>query len=257
MKNPLVLIASIMFLTGMPLFCLEGKSADRIFAEANTAFLGRADHAKALESLEAYRGIYKNNPDNFDAAWRLSMACYFVAFNALKDNEAKKRLFAEGRDAGLEAVERSPGSAEAHFWTAVNMALYGQTAGIFKMLFTLNTVRSHLQKSLEIDPNYAYGGAFRILGKIDESLPGILGGNKSLARVNYEKAIASAPGEPLNYYFLAKLVLDEYKDKALALEIAYKGLSISSIETYRVESLDALRELGNLVKTCSAKREKP
>lgn len=225
------------------------------FAKADKAFLKRADRNSAFQALSLYKKIYNASPNDPEAAWRLSMACYFVGFNLLGDQNERKKIYAQGRDAGLAAVRISTGSAEAHFWTAVNMALYGQTVGVIKMLFTLNTVREHLRMSSEINPKYAYGGAYRILGKIDETLPPLLGGNKDMARQYYEKAIENAPDEPTNYFFLAKLLFNEYNNKNTALEFANKGLSIRNLEPFRFESFESQGELKKFLKICSEKKD--
>src|SRR5205807_8794803 len=98
------------------------------------------------------------------------------------DEDEKKNLFAEGREAGLAAIEIDPKCGACHFWTAINMAPYGEAAGVFKMIFTLGSVNDHLKQAAEADPAYAYGGAYRVLGRIQEKLPGILGGSNSRAK---------------------------------------------------------------------------
>jgi tetratricopeptide (TPR) repeat protein len=175
------------------------------------------------------------------------MACYFAGFNIAADRATKKLLYAEGRDAGLYAVAHSTGSAAAHFWTAINMALYVETVGVVKMLFTLGTVREHLRKSAALDPSYAYAGAFRILGKIDESLPGVLGGSRERAEAYYRKAILLVPDEPVNYLFLARLLVERYGRRDDALGIAQQGLVLPQPDETRYESLEGKAELQKYV----------
>lgn len=217
------------------------------FILADTAFRERGDDDRTQEALRLYRELHQNSPDDSDAAWRLSMACQFVGMRLTSDLDDKLRLFAEGREAGLAALRTNPQCAACHFWTAINMALYGDTAGIFKMFFSLKTIEEHLKASLEIDPAYAYAGAYRVLGVIQEKLPGILGGSSAQARVYYEKAIETVPDEPMNYVTLAKILNDTYHDKAAARETIRKGLSFPHPATERVESLGAYRELEALL----------
>jgi tetratricopeptide (TPR) repeat protein len=213
------------------------------FKTADACFLARGDREKAVEALKLYEQIYSSAPSRGDAAWRLSMASYFVGFNLTQDREEKKRLFAQGRDAGLASVKCSSSCVEAHFWTAVNMALYGQTVGVFKMIFTLGSVMQHLEEGIAIDPSYAFGGGQRVLGKIYESLPSILGGSRDKARSYYEKAIENGPDEPLNYLFLSKLLAKNFRDKKAAIAVAEKGLSLKCPEAYRTESIQAYGQL--------------
>ena len=255
-KNKLKYFILILGLISLPLRAFPAPDGlkERL-AMADAAFMERADSKRALEALALYREFHREDPGDPAISWRLSMACYHAGFELAKGNKEKKKMYAEGRDAGLAALARDPGSAEAHFWTAINMALYGQTVGVLKMLFTVNAVRSHLRATIERDPAYAYGGAYRVMGKIDESVPGIFGGSLKEARKNYEKAIALGPDEASNYFFLAKLYADRFHDPKTALEIAREGLALPPPAPFRMESLGALRELRTFVQQYAEKAE--
>src|SRR5262245_29534769 len=95
------------------------------FAAGDAAFTKRADPTQARAALAAYREAYTRAPDA-EAGWRLAMGCYFVGLRFIKDDDGRKTIFAEGRDAGLEAARQAPECAACHFWAAINMALYGQ-----------------------------------------------------------------------------------------------------------------------------------
>lgn len=226
----------------------EAKYENPRYLAGDFAFKQRANPSRARLSLKLYRDGLAKYPKDSSAAWRVSMACYFVGLRLTHDNDQKKALFKEGQAAGEAAIQLSKNCAPCHFWTAINMALYGETVGVFKMLFTLGGIREHLKKSIEADPYYAYGGAYRLLGLIDQKLPGILGGNNDDAKSYFEKAISHAPHEPLNYLFLAKLLKDAYDDEKGALKMAQKGLSVPEPTPDRLEARDALKNLQEFVK---------
>lgn len=213
------------------------------YAEADQAFRERANEDSARKALALYRSLYQAKPEDPEAAWKLSMACYFVGLRLTKAEDDQEKLFKEGREAGLISLKKSKDCAPCHFWTAINMALYGQTVGVVKMLFTLGDIREHLRESARIDSGYAYGGAYRLLGTIEEKLPGILGGSNDRAREYYEKAVEKSPDEPLNRLFLARLLADEFSDKAAAAKVAQAGLSETPLPAERVESIEARKEL--------------
>ena len=123
------------------------------------------------------------------------------------------------------------------------MALYGDRVGALKTLFSLGEIRAHLERVIAIDPSYASGGAYRLLGLISQKLPGILGGNSDEARRDFERAIRVAPDEPLNFLFLAKLLDDDLHDRVSAIETATKGLAVPTPAPNRLESREALRDL--------------
>ena len=97
------------------------------------------------------------------------MASYFVGLRLTDHDDGdngKEKIFYDAKEAALRAAAKAPQCARLHFWAAINMALYGQTVGIFKMFFTLGEVQIKSGKDDQIDPKYAYGGAYRVLGKI-------------------------------------------------------------------------------------------
>jgi hypothetical protein len=226
---------------------LLAKAPEARFEAADQAFRERKDSARALEALRLYREYYKATPDDPEAGWRLGFACYFVGIRLTKERSEKRKIYAEGRDAALHAAELDDKCAACHFWGAINMVLYGDATGVFKMFFSLGDVKKHLKASLAGDPAYAYGGAYRLLGQIDHYLPRILGGSKKRARGYYEQAISASPGEPLNYLFLSRLLEDAH-DRDGALAAARKGVDVPTPTPERLEALDAIEDLKKFLK---------
>ena len=134
------------------------------------------------------------------------------------------------------------------------MALYGQTVGPFKMFFSLGEVKDLLKKGVAIDPTYAYGGAYRLLGQIEEGLPGILGGSRDRAKENYELAIKTVPDEPLNYLFLANLLREDFDKPEEARAIVKKALALKVPSEDRIESHEAITALKELSQKLEEKR---
>jgi tetratricopeptide (TPR) repeat protein len=240
----LLLAAAFPALAANPFFA---QGQDR-FAAADQAFRERKDPARAMEALKLYRDFYRAAPNDPQAGWRVGIACYFVGIRLTTDKEERKKLYAEGRDAAVAAAKMDDGCAACHFWAAINTVLYGDAVGVFKMFFSLGGVKEQLKASIAHDPAYAYGGAYRLLGQIDQGLPRILGGSAKRARDYYGKAIAVAPDEPLNYLFMARLLDERLDDRVAALEAAKKGLEAPAPGPERLESVDALADLRAFVK---------
>lgn len=213
------------------------------FKVGDTAFLQRKDPAKARLAYEEFKKHFEATPKDPEAAWRYSMACYFIGIRVEKDPQAKQKLYETGRDAALAGIEVNRECAPCHFWAAINRALYGNSVGIIKMLFSLNSIQDHLKRSIAADPKYAYGGAYRTLGLINQKVPGIFGGSNKRARENFEKAIEVAPDEALNYLFMVRLLIDEYEDPKTAMEYAQKAVKIPTPTPDRLECIDAIEEL--------------
>lgn len=219
------------------------SSGEARFSAGDEAFRKRRDETQGREALKLFREYFAKNPTDSAAAWRVAMGCYFVGIRLTKDKDARKELYAEGRDAGFAGVKLDEKCAACHFWGAINMALYGDAVGPLKLLFQLGELKEHLNKVIELEPGYAFGGAYRLLGLIDQKLPGLFGGDNDRAREYFEKAIAIAPDEPLNYLFLARLLRDDLDKPTEAMELARRGLQVKPPGSDRLEALDALEDL--------------
>ncbi len=231
---------------GPMFFSLLAHSADLTVANGDIFYKQRADEVKAQRALEIYRAISDHEPDSSDAAWRRSMACYFVGLRFEKDPGKRKALYEEGRDVGRRALQHTSGCAECHFWVAINMALYGKEAGPLQTLFTLQEIEDHLRKSLAINPAYADGGAYRLLALIQQNLPGILGGSNSLAQDYFQHAIDASPTTALNYLFFAKFENDVLHDSAKANQILARGLKLKEPDPEELEEKEAWNELRSM-----------
>jgi tetratricopeptide (TPR) repeat protein len=202
----------------------------------------------AWKALKDYREIFQDDPKSELAAWRLSMACYFTGHRLTKEKEQQRTIFSEGRDAALSAITVNPSCAPCHFWVAVNMALYGEATGIFKAISSLGDIRDHLRESIKLDPKFGNGSAYRVMGVIDQKLPGIFGGSNARARENFEKALQVAPYEPLNYLAMIKLLRDEMGKEDEARMIARKAHALSKPDPDQIESQEALQEIREWLK---------
>lgn len=224
----------------------ESVRAARL-ARGQEAFRHRRDPARAREALEIFRALRVEDPLDPEAAWHSAMACYYVGIRLETTDEARLKLYAEGRDAGKRAWERArelkAKCAPCSFWTAINMALYGQTAGILKMAFSLNEIQDLLKASLADDPAYAWGGAYRLLGTIQWKLPGVFGGSDRRAREYFERAVAIAPDEPLQRLFLARLLREKFDDAPGADQVLKQALAVPYPPDERVEAQDAWCDL--------------
>lgn len=215
--------------------------ADRLFAK-------RDNPKNANAALSIYQQEYKSGNQDSNTAWRLSMAKYFVGLRLTNDSDQKKELFESGRRVARRALRQFPNCAPCHFWSAVNTALYGETRGTLSSFILLHDVRKHLRKVIELDETYAYGGAYRISGLIQQKLPSALGGSKKRAEDLFKRAIAVAPSEPMNYLFLAKLLLNsDSQRKPEAMSWILEGLSHTPPKNGQVESVEARAELEQLV----------
>jgi len=212
------------------------------------AYRERRDPARALESYELFKAVVAEHPDDPVALWHLSMSCYYLGQRVYQSTDDRRRIFEEGHKIAETAAERAPDCAPCHMLAGVNQALWGQEVGIFRVISGLPRVKRHLQLSTDLDPTFAGASALRVRSQIARVLPSWLGGGKKRARSYLHRAIEMAPNEPLNYYFLAKLLLKDYGDRDQALEVARRGLAVPPPGPEFVESVDSMGRLRSFVK---------
>ncbi len=210
------------------------ESAPR-FVEADQAYMERADPARITFANQRYEALYRADPGDWEAAWRVGMTCYFLGDRVAEDKSEREAFFARGRDVALVASKLNPDCAPCELLVGINMALYGESVGVVKMIFTLRSIRSHLRRSLELDPHFAEAAAARTLATVNEVVPFFLGGSKKRARKYFEEALAIDPSEPLNYVYFARF-LQKRREFGAALELTERGLEIPRPSPGRVES---------------------
>jgi len=214
-------------------------------------FRFRENESSLRKTLFFYRKALTQSQNQKEASWKFAMAAQCLAARHIKDEHSQKELFLEAATIAKRAAEQFPDCGPCHFWTAINMALYGQKVGAFKMLFTLGEIKERLEKSAELDPHHALAGPYRVLGTIYQELPGIIGGDSDKAAEYFEKAISLLPQEPINYLALVKLLSDQgQKEKALLT--AQKVLSRTDLALSEIESVEAQQELRTLVSSLAS-----
>lgn len=229
-----------------------GQVIDR-FVDADLAYANRRDAQAALDALHLYQQLYAQHPQDAQAAWRLSMAYTFVGRRLVEDKDDQKEHYANGRDVGQKSIEIDPQCAPCYFWTAVNMTFYGRRVGMLKMLFTLDTIRDYFNKTIELDPDYGFGAAHRILGIMYYRIPGVMGGNSKLAKSYFDQALAIGPNEPMNYLEFVKFLSRKKDDATQALRLARLGAALPQPPADMVESIDAWIELKATLAALEAK----
>lgn len=232
------------------------KPGTERFQPGDKAFRFRGDQEKSLKALDFYRQEWKKTPNDPEAAWRMGMASYHYGLRFVKDADEKKKIHMEGKKASEAGLKADPKCAACYFWGAINLALYADAIGTVAAIVNLNQVHEYLKEARELDPSYARGGAQRLLGNIEEKLPGIFGGSNDEAKQYYEEAIQVGPDEPLNYLFLANLMENAFNNRKAAREAAKKGLSVPQPGEERIESVEAMDQLREFLKKHPASESK-
>ena len=254
-----------------------------VIARGDAAYLGRAEGGRdgraapepIGEAIRAYQEAVATDPRDLEARWKLLRALHFEGDFVADDPDARRRVFDRGRilsDEGVKLLaERLGGGKQLHelsvgalqewlteaaasphdiaafyFWSAVNLAAWGQLSGLLRAVRrgAANRVRDYTLLVLTLEPEYEEGGGHRMMSALHARLPRVpfVSGwvDRSEALPQVERALAIAPEHPGNHLLLALALLSvhpERRAEALAVleEVsAFEPRSASEVEDLAV-----------------------
>lgn len=184
-------------------------AADRI-AESEPLWEGREDLQKARVAVAALRQARTADYGNYEAAWKLARASFYVGDHTDNDDE-RDDMFREGTEAGKAAVQLEPNKPDGHFWLGAN---YGGTAAhsTIANLSSFQDIKGEMDAVLKIDETYQGYSAYLGLGRLYLQAPRPFGGDTSKAIEYLEKGIKLNPNHSLMRYHLAEAFESENRD---------------------------------------------
>ncbi|MBM4281092.1 MAG: hypothetical protein FJ137_10145 [Deltaproteobacteria bacterium] len=127
-----------------------------------------------------------------------------------KGGASKLVWYEKGQAAGMKAQQVDGKNPAAIFWTSANMACVGRTKGVMNSLFMIGDLRSGLNRTLALDPNFHF--ARNTLGEIDHAVPGLAGGSDDRAEASYLEVLRRNPHFTASMVRLAQLKRDNGDD---------------------------------------------
>jgi tetratricopeptide (TPR) repeat protein len=157
---------------------------------------------KARLAVTTLRQAHAADYGNYEAAWKLSRAAFYVADQTDNDTE-RDNMFREGTDAGKAAVALQPNKPDGHFWLGAN---YGGTAAhsTLSNLSSFRDIKNEMETVLKLDEGYEGYSAYIGLGRLYLGAPKVLGGDVSKAIEYLEKGIKLNPNNSVMRYYLAE-----------------------------------------------------
>ena len=218
-------------------------SVEAMLTRADSLYAQRINTDKTEEALAIYRQAHDSSPDNAEAAMKLGRCLIWLA--VIKENDESPDMVEEAVDVLSPATEKHTDNPGLHYWLGTAYALQANE-GPITALRVMGRIREHLNRVLELNPGYEYGGAYRVLGRLDAKAPGFLGGDKAKAEELIKKAISLAPEYWHNHLFLADLYYKTDRNKQ-ALAILNKVLSSSPQPGLEAEHKIWLKEANGLL----------
>jgi len=115
----------------------QGQSTPEL-TRLDALYLKRSDPKIAWSAYEGYKALAAQGDS--EVLWRYAMASFFVAHRFTDDKTTQIQILKRGSDAGRMAVAQDPQCAPCEFWTAINLARYGQAVGVWQALMHLSEV---------------------------------------------------------------------------------------------------------------------
>ena len=180
-------------------------------------YAGREDLAKAREAAATWATKLKENPKDFESAWKLARAKYWLGGHA--PQAERKALLEEGIAAGRAAVAIEPNKPEGHFWIAANMGALAESFGMRQGLKYRGEIKNELLTVLKLDPAFQKGSADRALGRWYFKVPGLFGGSDQKSEEHLRKSLTYDPNSSASRFFLAETLLDRGKKEDARAEL--------------------------------------
>jgi tetratricopeptide (TPR) repeat protein len=180
----------------------DAKMAADKLAEAESLYEGREDMNKARSAVTALRQAHAADYSNYEAAWKLSRAAFYVGDRTDNDDE-RDDMFRQGTEAGKAAVQLQPEKPDGHFWLGAN---YGGTAAhsTLSNLSSFQDIKGEMEKVLKLDESYQGYSAYLGLGRLYLQAPRVLGGDANKAVDYLEKGVKLNPNNTVMRYHLAE-----------------------------------------------------
>jgi tetratricopeptide (TPR) repeat protein len=175
------------------------KDPDRLYAD-------REHLQSAFDAAAIWEAQLMRDPKNFEAAWKLARACYWLGGHVMPDDRRKQ--YERGIDAATKAATLQPNRAEGHFWMAANMGAMAESFGLRAGIKYRSPVKKELETVLMIDPAFLQGSANRALGRWYLKVPRLFGGSKDKSVENLQQSLKYDPKSTASHYFLAETYLE-------------------------------------------------
>lgn len=185
----------------------------------------RADLQRARQALDIWEGRLKADPRDFEAAWKIARATYWIGPH--EERDAGRRTLERGIVAGKQAATINPQRPEGHFWTAANMGALAESYGARQGLKYRGAIKDALERVVMIDAAFQEGSAYSALGRWYHMVPGLFGGSEAKSEEYLRKSLTFNPNGVLPHFYLAETLFDRDKDAEgiaeLQKAIAAKG----------------------------------
>lgn len=202
--------------TGQQTSTTAGDEVAKLVAEGNTHWDQRTSAEEIRAAITAWEKALEQQPGDLDVLTKLTRAHYFLADAYLRDSEKE---YLATMDKGVKWGERAMVAASPEFekmmrdgaklpeavkvmpkagvpamyWYASALGKWAKKKGFAVLLGQKDNVKATMDRALELDPNYYYGGPHRYFGAYYAIAPAFAGGDLEKSKVHFKKSLEIEP----------------------------------------------------------------
>jgi tetratricopeptide (TPR) repeat protein len=192
-------------LEAIPAF--DARTVVQVAVDPETHYRDRENLASAKAAADIWASRLAANARDFESAYKLAQARYWLGTNGLPEPERKTALDA-GITAARAAIAVSPARPEGHFWLAANMGALAESFGLRQGIKYRGQIKDALLMTLKLDPAFLDGSADRALGRWYFKVPGLFGGSNKQSELHLRKSLTYNPNSVISLLFLAETLDD-------------------------------------------------
>lgn len=229
---------------------MDAQTAAKDPAAADQLYAARSDGQSGQRAIAVWEAQLAAQPADFDAAWKLARAYYWLGTAGAPPAERRAALD-KGIARGRLASTLQPDRVEGFFWMAANMGSLAEAFGLRQGLKYRTPIRTALEQARRLDPDYLDGSPDRALGRWYAQVPSMFGGDLTKAETHLRAALARKPDSVITLVFLAE-VMEERKQTAEARRLAQAALDAPIDPAWAAEDAghrDTARRLLGRLKT--------
>jgi tetratricopeptide (TPR) repeat protein len=195
---------------------VSSAEAAALIAKGDEGWAKRTDPAAIRAAVAEWEKAATAEPKNMELLVKLTRGYYFLADGYLRGNQkeylevmdkavkwgekamiaASPEFEAKMRDGGKipDAVKLVPKEGvPAMYWYASALGKWAKMKGFAVLLGQKDNVKATMDRCLELDPTFFYGGPHRYFGAFYAVAPAFAGGDLEKSKVHFNKSLEISP----------------------------------------------------------------
>ena len=102
------------------------------------------------------------------------LKCYYYKGEFVEqDIDKRKNVLNQGKNLGVQYIKKFPEIVDFRYWYLVNLGSWARLYGVFTAAKegVADQMKNHAEKIISLDPNYANGGGYYMLGAVHYKSP--------------------------------------------------------------------------------------